>query len=203
MKGKKGTWVALAEYKQNKDGVYVPSFALSAQIGNKDYVDCFGKVLKEDTYYHLVNKKFTPIALVDGYKMVILNKKQVEEFTIYKTQFLEDFENSGDTTQYVAERGDFTAHGDSVREAISDVQFKFLQSQDVQEHIKRVKEQGYITPNDYRLLTGACRYGTNKWLEENGFTWEDSKSIDEVIKLTKGQFGHERLVELLKGTKGA
>jgi hypothetical protein len=146
----------------------------------------------------LVNKKFTPVIIIDGSTMVKYNSKKVGDFIIYKTKYLSDFAENKNEFQYIAERGEFTAHGSSIKEAISDVEFKYLQSQDVQEHIKRVKEQGFITPNDYRLLTGACRYGTNRWLEENGFTWEDKKSIDEVIELTKGQYGHNRLVELLK-----
>ncbi len=199
IKGVKGTWFSLAEYKYNpKRGVNIPIFAKSAQIGNKDYKDCFGKVLKAGQYYQLINKEFTPIDIVDGDRMVILNEKSLGDFTIYKTLYIEDFKEGKKEIQFVAKRGDFTAHGKSIKEAISDVEFKFLQSQDVQVHIKRVKEQGYITPNDYRLLTGACRYGTNRWLEQNGFTWQDKKSIEEAIELTKGQYGHDRLVELMK-----
>ena len=133
--------------------------------------------------------------------MVIIAKSNHAGYNIIKTQYREDFKRGIDKIQYVAEKDGITAHGETVKQAIKDVEFKYLQSQDVQEHIKRVKEQGYITPNDYRLLTGACQYGTNKWLEENGFTWEDSKPIDEVIELTKGQYGHERLVKLLGGEK--
>ena len=155
-------------------------------------------MLNENTFYMIINKEFVPVQEVDGDIMVILNKRKVGDYEVFKTQYHNHYKERNDIVQYVAQKGNLTAHGKSIKEAISDVQFKYLQSQDVQEHIKRVKEQGYITPNDYRLLTGACRYGTNKWLEENGFTWEDNKSIDEVIELTKGQYGHERLVELLQ-----
>lgn len=85
----------------------------------------------------------------------------------------------------------------SVKKAVADLEFKIMQPKDVSEHVKRVKESGYITPTDYRLLTGACESGTNRWLNENGFTWDDKKTIAEVIELTRGAYGQERLMELL------
>ena len=190
-----GTWISLAEYKKDKDGIYVPCYAKSVQIGK--HKDAFGNILNEHTSYMLVNKKIVPVLIADGNIMIIFNKKLVGEFEIYKTQYLEYYRNK-EEFQYVAKRGEFTAHGATIKEAISDVEFKFLQSQDVKEHVKRIRKQGYMTANDYRLLTGACRYGTNKWLEENGYTWEDKKSVEEVVEMTKGQYGHERLVKALK-----
>ena len=197
--GKKGTWLSLAEWGKDKNGNWIPGFAKSAQIGNKEYKDCFGKILQANTFYQLINKEFTPVIDIDGSRMIKLNSKKLGALTIYKTQYVDDFKQGNKTYQYVAERGEFTAHGKSIKEAVSDVEFKVLQSQDVKEHVKRVKEQGFITPNDYRLLTGACRYGTNRWLEENGYTWEDSMPIDVVIELTKGQYGHDRLLQVLRG----
>ena len=51
IKGKKGNWITLAEYKyDDKKNVYKIIYVLSAQIdGNK---------IKEDTWYKLSNKKF-------------------------------------------------------------------------------------------------------------------------------------------------
>lgn len=42
---------------------------------------------------------------------------------------------------------------------------------DVSEHVTRIKKQGYINLDDYRLATGACRQGTEMFLKEHGFTW--------------------------------
>ena len=49
IKAKKGTWISLCEYERNKDSIWFPSYALSAQIGNKDYKEFKEKVLKENT----------------------------------------------------------------------------------------------------------------------------------------------------------
>ena len=193
IKAKKGTWISLAEY--DNDGN--PCFALAAQIGNEEYKDFQENVLSDKHFYMLCHKQFVKVKPVDGYIMVLLSEKKTGELTIYKTQYLEDYMNGKNTTQYVAEQNNITAHGETVKKAVADLEFKVMQTKDVSEHVKRVKESGYITPTDYRLLTGACESGTNRWLNENGFTWDDKKPIAEVIELTRGAYGHERLVELL------
>ena len=66
IKAVKGTWIALAEYKRNKCGDCIPIFARSAQIGNKEYKDFNGRVLKEDTYYILWQREFYPVIDLDG-----------------------------------------------------------------------------------------------------------------------------------------
>ena len=193
IKAKKGSWISLAEY--DNDGN--PCFALAAQIGNEEYKDFQENVLSDKHFYMLCHKQFVKVKPVDGDIMVLLSEKNTGELTIYKTQYLDDYMNGKTATQYVAEQNNITAHGETVKKAVADLEFKIMQTKDVSEHVKRVKESGYITPRDYRLLTGACESGTNRWLNENGFTWDDKKTIAEVIELTRGAYGHERLVELL------
>ena len=190
VKSIKGNWVSLAEYNEEYEPIYAKSF----QVGKAK--DVFNNTTNEEYYYMLVNKKLVPILIIDNYYMVIFSKKILGDYEIFKTQYIRDYKKGKEIKQYVVKKNEFTAHGKTIKDAIKDIEFKYLQSQDIQEHIKRVKEQGYITPNDYRLLTGACRYGTNKWLEENNFTWEDKKTIEEVIELTKGQYGNEKIKEI-------
>lgn len=73
IKAKKDTWISLCEHTANVDGILTPSFALSAQIGNPEYTDCFGDILSEDNFYILKNKKFTPVIL-DGAEIVAKEK---------------------------------------------------------------------------------------------------------------------------------
>lgn len=195
IKAKNGTWIALAEYKKNEEGKIFPIFAKSAQIGNEEYTDHKRKILKEKYYYTLVQKEFVPVIVVDGDIMVVLSEKKRNNLILYKTQYLNAFIDNKTDKQYVVSNGEFFAHGETLEQAINDLTFKILQQKDTQDHIKRVCEQGYMMATDYRLITGACWYGTNKWLEENGYTWEDKKTIEEVIELTKGYYGCERLKE--------
>lgn len=213
IKGKKGTWISLAEYAT--EGIEIPIFAKSAQIGNKEYLDYKGRILNEEYYYILINKEFTPLIIADGSKMVVLSKKKANDITIYKTIYLSDFlreenlEKYGEVAltkeqekqlkeikkrvQYVASNGEFNAHGRNIKEAMEDLQFKILKSKNVQENIERICKQGFMTANDYRVITDACRYGINKWLAENGYTWEDAKPIEEVLELVKGEYGYEKI----------
>ena len=51
IKGKKGNWITLAEWKYNEDiNKVIPICVKSVQID--------GKVIKEDTYYKLENGEF-------------------------------------------------------------------------------------------------------------------------------------------------
>lgn len=79
IKSNKGTWISLCEWDRDENGKYMPVFALSAQIGNEDYVDCNGKVLNEDNHYMLLNKQFTPVILDDGLMLRISHSKKKME----------------------------------------------------------------------------------------------------------------------------
>ena len=170
------------------------------QTKENTIIDCSQKKdIDRNAFYSLIDGKLHKTEMIDGYLMSIINIKNIGDYTIKKSVYItEDCLHKKEEIVYIASRGIYNAHGKTLKEAISDVEFKYLKNQDLTEHIERIKEQGYITPNDYRLLTGACRFGTNRWLEENGFTWEDNKPIEEVLKLTRGQYGYSRLLEIYR-----
>lgn len=202
IKGKNGTWITLSEWEYNEElEKNILTMLKSAQIGNEEYTDYKGEILKEDVFYGLINKEFVPIEIIDGCKMVIMSRTKFGEYNIFKAKYIDNYKYSSSRYVYVAERNGYTAHGENVKRAINDVDFKILRSMNIGENIERIKKQGYITANDYRLITGACHYGVNKFLEENNLTWEDKKSIEEVLKLVENQYGYDRFkefVEILK-----
>ena len=51
-----------------------------------------------------------------------------------------------------------------------------------------------MTPNDYRLITGACRQGT----ETNNLTWEDKMEISRVCELVKTEYGGSEFIEAMR-----
>ena len=154
-------------------------------IGNDAFFRC--KSLTEITY-----QGEHSVRCIDGYCMEVYKSRKLQDITILDCSYFPFGERA-----FVAKRGDFNAHGNTVKEAVSDLLFKEQQAIDVSEHVKRVKEQGYVTPNDYRLLTGACRQGTEQFLQANGFTWKARLPIGEVCKLVKDQFGGSRFIELM------
>jgi len=75
-----------------------------------------------------------------------------------------------------------------VKQAVADLNFKTRQATlDVSEVAAEVKKKGYVTVEDYRLLTGACYEGCKQFLEEKGITKEEM-SIDEALALTEGAY---------------
>ena len=176
-----GDWV-FCGCKSLKE-IHIPEGVTS--IGNDAFAWCGS--LTEITY-----QGEHSVRCIDGYCMEIYKSRKLQDITILDGSYFPFGERA-----FVAKRGDFNAHGSTVKEAVSDLLFKEQQAMDVSEHVKRVKEQGYVTPNDYRLLTGACRQGTEQFLQANGFTWEDRLPIGEVCKLVKDQFGGSRFIELM------
>lgn len=71
--------------------------------------------------------------------------------------------------------GEFSAHGDTLKEAKKDLEFKILQD-------KMKKEPIYpdtvISVDRYRAITGACTHGVQMWLQENKITEKEMKAKD-------------------------
>ena len=128
------------------------------------------------------------VKCVDGYCMVVLREKQMQDITILKCVYFPEMTGA----VYVAEKDGYAAHGETIRDAIEDLKFKILQDTNVEEHIQRIKQQGYMNAEDYRLLTGACREGTKRFLQKHGLTWEDTMPVAQVLEITKGQYGSEK-----------
>lgn len=133
------------------------------------------------------------VQCIDGYCMEILQRKKFRDYTIMKCLYFES-----QTPIWVAEKDGTTAHGKTIRHAIHDVEFKLMESRDISEHIQRIESQGYMTAMDYRLITGACEAGTDEFLKRKGLTWDDQRSVSEVVELTKGEYAHEAFVKALE-----
>jgi hypothetical protein len=96
---------------------------------------------------------------------------------------------------YVAEKDNFFAHGNDIKKAISDLQFKIVADKLKKEPIHEDTE---ITVNHYRLITGACELGVKSWMEQNNITVESIKAKDllPILKKTNA-YGLERFQNLI------
>ncbi len=134
---------------------------------------------------------------IDDVTTIISSQKKLGEMTIKKGLIFGGGELSKLDKTFIVSKGKFNAHGKSLREAIDDCNFKFLQeSQDASQLIASIKKSGRVTKNDYRLLTGACKQGTERFLSWNGIE-VDSLPISEVIDLTRNQYGGDRFSQLM------
>lgn len=202
IKAKKGTWISLAEWKRNEEGIYIPIFAKSAQIGNKEYKDFSGNILKEDTYYILWQKNFYPIINKDGIWTIKLSEKKRDNITIIKAIDIDDIYNNDIEDikpLFIAKEGELSAHGYTIREAVEDLTYKKLDSIDTDEIVRKIKKTGKVTRSQYRAITGACSFGTNKFCEEHNIQNLEEISLDELRKILIDDYGAEKFWNLIDG----
>ena len=137
-----------------------------------------------------------PVRYLDGYLSVIDKTYPINGITMHKCRY---FGGSFDK-HYIAEKGDYVAHGNTSRDAINDLNFKILSENfEIDEVVNLIKQTGRINKNQYRLLTGACSMGVDKFIKQNEkFIKNDQMKLDDMIKMTENHYGHSRIVELFK-----
>jgi len=135
---------------------------------------------------------------IDGSTMIILKSKSRDDFTIHTAIYFKGGNIDKLPKCYIAQRGDYFAHGETIKECINDVQFKFMQNDlDVNTLVTEIKAKQTVSINEYRLLTGACSFGVQNFMKDNNIK-EDELPLDKVIEITKGYYGGSRLFELFK-----
>ena len=200
VKGKKGTWISLAEWGKDENNNSIPIFAKSAQIGNKEYKDFSGKILKENTYYILWQKEFYPVINVDGIWTIKLSEKKRDNITIIKAIDIDNiYVNDVNKIEelYIAQENDLSAHGYTLREAVDDLTLKKLDNINTDEIVAEIKRTGKVTRSQYRAITGACSFGTNKFCEQHNIQDLEEISLDELRKILIDDYGAKRFWELI------
>mgnify|MGYP001851822129 CR=1 FL=1 len=200
IKAKKGTWISLAEWKRDEDGNYIPVFAKSAQVGNKEYKDFSGKMLKENTYYILWQREFYPVINLDGIWTIKLSEKKRDNIKIIKAIDVDDiYTNDIDEIKeiYIAQENDLSAHGYTLREAVDDLTLKKLDNINADEILAEIKKTGKVTRSQYRAITGACSFGTNKFCEQHNIQDLEEISLDELRKILVDDYGAKRFWKLI------
>jgi small nuclear ribonucleoprotein (snRNP)-like protein len=102
---------------------------------------------------------------------------------------------------FIFQKNGIYAHGNTVKQAYFDWLFK-TSDRDVEKY-KNIKSDE-VHPLDwwvvaYRIITGACSFGTNNYLETNKDKYKDKMTLLEVIEATKGQYGSDTFREFFKG----
>jgi len=157
------------------------------------------KLVRLSSKNNPIYRDIKDVKIIDDYTMVVNSTKQLDQYKIHSAYYIYNyFHENNPSKVFIVEQDNLFAHGKSIKEAINDLEFKKLSKLGANEHIQRVIKQGYIKPQDYRYITGACKEGTNKFLNDNNLGYDDTKSIDEVIELTKGNYGHDVFVRLLE-----
>ena len=80
---------------------------------------------------------------------------------------------------YIVGEGKYFAHGNTLKKANEDLQFKIISEKLKNEPILA---DTIIDIKYYRLLTGACEFGVNQWIKENNIK-QDSFKASELLPL--------------------
>jgi ribosomal protein L7/L12 len=102
-------------------------------------------------------------------------------------------------TKYVVELDGVYSHGATINEAKADLVYK-IGSRDKSEYEGMTLET-VLTKADaikmYRVITGACQAGTKHFVESLEKT-KRQYSVEEIIELTKDQYGNGSIVQFFK-----
>ena len=93
------------------------------------------------------------------------------------------------------------AHGDTLEEAKRDLIYKISNTD-------KSKYENYTLDTEvtfeegiemYRVITGACLFGVKNFVENRLKKRKEKYKVSEIISITKGEYGNEKLCEYFKG----
>ena len=145
-----------------------------------------------------IGKKKLVTKDVDGYCFVIEAEKTSKGIKIYTGYNFVSLDKKVISKKecFVAESGEFTAHGETVKQAISDLNFKV-----VSERLKKepILPDTLVTVAHYRAITGACEFGVKDWMSRNGIV-DEAMRADKLLPMLQATnaYGVDRFKELVK-----
>ena len=115
----------------------------------------------------------------------IKSKRTVGKYTIYYGKI------KGYNVVY---DGKYYAHCDNIRDGIKDIEFKYAKNRGCEQY-RELSLDSIVTKDEaimmYRVITGACQQGTEMFINSLGDNIKENYTIDEIIKLTSGQYGSD------------
>lgn len=97
---------------------------------------------------------------------------------------------------WIAKRGNFFAHGDTLHEAVEAVEAKWRENRPLDERIAEFMKTHQSLDEPYgdlfewhHVLTGSCEFGRRQWCEEHGYKPTDSITLRAFLIETAGDYG--------------
>ena len=132
----------------------------------------------------------------DGILTHVRGRRQVERYTLYIGKI---------KNRHVVSDGEFYAHCKNFREGIADLAFKRASERGADQYRGMALDTALAVEEAktaYRVITGACRAGTENFVNSLGGL-KERYTIRELIELTKGQYGSERFAAFFRGDSHA
>ena len=97
---------------------------------------------------------------------------------------------------WIAKRGNFFAHGDTLHAAVEAVEAKWRENRPLDERIAEFLKTHPSLDEPYgdlfewhHILTGSCEFGRRQWCEEHGYKPTDSITLRAFLTETAGDDG--------------
>ena len=97
---------------------------------------------------------------------------------------------------WIARRGNFFSHGDTLHEAVEAVEAKWRENRPLDERIVEFVKTHPALDEEYgdlfdwhHILTGSCEFGRRQWCEEHGYKPTDSITLRTFLTETVGDYG--------------
>ena len=134
---------------------------------------------------HIITWSDGKFCLADGVFSKVVTKSSIDGHTIWKLRKIGKSE-----AFFMVEKGELAAHGETIRDALIDLRFK-SEDRDKSDY-EDLTTESELSLEDavvcYRVITGACKFGTQEFLKRLPEVKEQYK-VSEILKLTQGEYG--------------
>ena len=125
----------------------------------------------------------------DGILTHVSKKRKAGDYTLYIGKIKD---------RNVVSDGTFYAHCETLRDGIADIAFKRAAERGAGQY-KGINMDTPIPLEDaktmYRVITGACRAGTEHFAQSLGEKLQETYTVREMIEVTKGQYNAGKFAE--------
>jgi len=146
----------------------------------------------DEKWIHSKTGKWSIIA--DGILSEIIIKKRIKDTIIYTVINYNETEIS-----YLVEKNGIFSHGKTVKEAKESWIYK-IDNRDTSQY-QDLTLDSIISLEEaikmYRVITGACEFGVKRFMDSQSKV-KKKYSIEEIIKITRGNYGNEAIAKFFK-----
>ena len=106
---------------------------------------------------------------------------------------------------FIAKCGSYLAHGETLKQALSDASDKYNENKPLEERISEFNEKFpgndiQIDGNElfswHHILTGSCLFGRKEFCSSKGLDINAKYTVREFISLTENAFGSDAIKKL-------
>ena len=165
-------------------------------VGGDLYINASAKLDAPQLY----PKGFDNFKVYDGIACVVLSSKKKGDVEILSCRQAKIKQQKiiGEKL-FITKQGSQTAHANDIKTALEELAFKcgdrnIDQYKNMPKHTRKSPEDWAFV---YRMVTGACQYGTKQFMEAKG-KLKRTYTLAEIITETKGAYGHDQFLRVVE-----